>query len=374
MSGYREAPAGNLSSKSPQGYLPKHIDTGNGQYAGLRHRPRRPPVPFERGAPIQPSTWWQVWQKVRAASLTPEQLASPLIKRPTTSATPASRGGWTAASPTLRSPRGPGTASRCTGASTRAAPTGSRACGSPGWPRPCSRRSHDRGAQGARKLSHGGDRRRFVSENDIGVICVTAGQSPSGAGSKGRPQQDSNLRSRLRRPLLSPLSYGGCATPKGTSHKPCPNTARCGPLPDGSKPPHCRPDDRRPFCRAVASVRASGALAGCASPVPLIPLAHTSRKDPEVYGLLGEFGGLWCTNGSHKPRSSPIMPDRSASRRTTHHGIHGRRNGLHRAYTATVVGGPGHPNGLSRPVLARPVLDNVSGYASTRRHTLPSPG
>jgi hypothetical protein len=24
-----------------------------------------------------------------------------------------------------------------------------------------------------------------------------------------RPQQDSNLRSRLRRPLLSPLSYGG---------------------------------------------------------------------------------------------------------------------------------------------------------------------
>ena len=30
----------------------------------------------------QPSTWWQVWQKVRAASLTPGQLASPLMKRP----------------------------------------------------------------------------------------------------------------------------------------------------------------------------------------------------------------------------------------------------------------------------------------------------
>jgi integrase len=30
----------------------------------------------------QPSTWWQVWQKVRAASLTPQQLASPLMKRP----------------------------------------------------------------------------------------------------------------------------------------------------------------------------------------------------------------------------------------------------------------------------------------------------
>jgi integrase len=25
----------------------------------------------ERGSPIQPSTWWKVWQKVRAASLTP---------------------------------------------------------------------------------------------------------------------------------------------------------------------------------------------------------------------------------------------------------------------------------------------------------------
>jgi integrase len=36
----------------------------------------------ERGTPLQPSTWWQVWQKVRAASLIPEQLASPLMKRP----------------------------------------------------------------------------------------------------------------------------------------------------------------------------------------------------------------------------------------------------------------------------------------------------
>jgi CheY-like chemotaxis protein len=30
-----------------------------------------------------------------------------------------------------------------------------------------------------------------------------------------RPQQDSNLRTRLRRPVLYPLSYGGLATPKG---------------------------------------------------------------------------------------------------------------------------------------------------------------
>src|SRR5690348_5147861 len=30
-----------------------------------------------------------------------------------------------------------------------------------------------------------------------------------------RPQQDSNLRTRLRRPVLYPLSYGGPVTPKG---------------------------------------------------------------------------------------------------------------------------------------------------------------
>jgi hypothetical protein len=36
------------------------------------------PFRSENGNPLQPSTWWQVWQKVRAASLTPEQLVSPL--------------------------------------------------------------------------------------------------------------------------------------------------------------------------------------------------------------------------------------------------------------------------------------------------------
>jgi integrase len=36
----------------------------------------------ESGNPLQPSTWWRLWQKVRAASLTPEQFASPLLKRP----------------------------------------------------------------------------------------------------------------------------------------------------------------------------------------------------------------------------------------------------------------------------------------------------
>jgi hypothetical protein len=48
-----------------------------------------------------------------------------------------------------------------------------------------------------------------ASENDISVIYIPAGQDTISADSTMRPQQDSNLRSRLRRPLLSPLSYGG---------------------------------------------------------------------------------------------------------------------------------------------------------------------
>jgi integrase len=36
----------------------------------------------ENGNPIQQSTWWQVWQKVRPASLSAEELASPLMRRP----------------------------------------------------------------------------------------------------------------------------------------------------------------------------------------------------------------------------------------------------------------------------------------------------
>jgi integrase len=57
------------------GLLRAHIETFGTAPDGRLFR-------SERGNPLQPSTWWQVWQKVRAASLTPEQLASPLMKRP----------------------------------------------------------------------------------------------------------------------------------------------------------------------------------------------------------------------------------------------------------------------------------------------------
>ncbi len=36
----------------------------------------------EHGNPLQPSTWWRVWQKTRELSLTPAQAASPLLQRP----------------------------------------------------------------------------------------------------------------------------------------------------------------------------------------------------------------------------------------------------------------------------------------------------
>jgi hypothetical protein len=43
---------------------------------------------------------------------------------------------------------------------------------------------------------------------------IGAGQSSFWLLTEGRPQQDSNLRTRLRRPLLYPLSYGGSRRPQ----------------------------------------------------------------------------------------------------------------------------------------------------------------
>jgi integrase len=55
--------------------LREHIDRfGTGPDGRLFHS--------ERGNPIQPSTWWQVWQKIRALSLSPAQAATPLLRRP----------------------------------------------------------------------------------------------------------------------------------------------------------------------------------------------------------------------------------------------------------------------------------------------------
>ena len=57
------------------------------------------------------------------------------------------------------------------------------------------------GAYGAQQPSSGGHGWQPTSENDIRVICITAGHNASGPAPERRPQQDSNLRSRLRRRL-----------------------------------------------------------------------------------------------------------------------------------------------------------------------------
>jgi hypothetical protein len=72
-------------------------------------------------------------------------------------------------------------------------------------------------AYGAQHPLQASIRQHPMSEALNRAVRETAGQRPFGAGHDKRPQQDSNLRSRLRRPLLYPLSYGGCATPKATS-------------------------------------------------------------------------------------------------------------------------------------------------------------
>ena len=81
-------------------------------------------------------------------------------------------------------------------------------------------------AYGPQNPSDDGIRWHDLSEDVKKPARVLAGQRPIDAASDVRPQQDSNLRSRLRRPLLSPLSYGGCATSKGTSHKGRADTSR----------------------------------------------------------------------------------------------------------------------------------------------------
>jgi hypothetical protein len=76
------------------------------------------------------------------------------------------------------------------------------------------------GTYGGRNPSQDGIRWHDVSEAVNRPISVPAGQARISADSTMRPQQDSNLRTRLRRPMLYPLSYGGLAPEKATSRRP----------------------------------------------------------------------------------------------------------------------------------------------------------
>src|ERR1700690_2520844 len=68
------------------------------------------------------------------------------------------------------------------------------------------------GTHGGRNTAPGGIGGQRMALADITMIRVVAGERRFCPGHGKRPQQDSNLRTRLRRPMLYPLSYGGCAT------------------------------------------------------------------------------------------------------------------------------------------------------------------
>jgi hypothetical protein len=76
------------------------------------------------------------------------------------------------------------------------------------------------GTYGGWNPSQDGIRWHDVSEAVNQPVSVPAGQARIDADSTMRPQQDSNLRTRLRRPMLYPLSYGGLAPEKATSRRP----------------------------------------------------------------------------------------------------------------------------------------------------------
>jgi CheY-like chemotaxis protein len=85
------------------------------------------------------------------------------------------------------------------------------------------------GTHGARNPAQGGIGWHCPAAAGTITVRVIAGERPIHPGNEKRPQQDSNLRSRLRRPLLSPLSYGGYAPGKGYQPKsPPPTRSRTG--------------------------------------------------------------------------------------------------------------------------------------------------
>jgi hypothetical protein len=155
---------------------------------------------------------------------------------PTTADTLASPGGSTPGPRPPWWPNGPGTPSKsCTG-HTCTARVATTSDGSPGWSkllaskrrgRCCSAGSADRGAElGRCSLIHSayipgtmterGIRQHTAACDRTVTETKSAGQRVSACFGR-RPRQDSNLRTRLRRPLLYPLSYGGFRAEKRVS-------------------------------------------------------------------------------------------------------------------------------------------------------------
>jgi len=74
------------------------------------------------------------------------------------------------------------------------------------------------GAYGAQNPSQASIRWRAASENDIDVICILAGQMAFDRAHGKRPQQDSNLRSRLRSPVVRSSEFVHFACSDSIAH------------------------------------------------------------------------------------------------------------------------------------------------------------
>jgi len=85
----------------------------------------------ERGGVIQPSTWWQVWRKVRNLALTPQQLVTPLMERPYDLRHAGITGRLNSGCLRRMSPNGPVTASKCSPAFTPDVSSAWMKCGLP---------------------------------------------------------------------------------------------------------------------------------------------------------------------------------------------------------------------------------------------------
>jgi hypothetical protein len=76
------------------------------------------------------------------------------------------------------------------------------------------------GAYGAQHPSPDNIRWRIVTKRDNGHFGIGAGHDAFGAGQKERPQQDSNLRSRLRRRWITSFEFVHLACLDSMAHLP----------------------------------------------------------------------------------------------------------------------------------------------------------
>ena len=96
----------------------------------------------------------------------------------------------------------------------------------------------------ARPLLYGHLSWMAKTEGQISGRCSTTARTGSDSRISERPRQDSNLRHRLRRPVLYPLSYGGGFARHGGARK-----RQSIVVPAGSEPPStCRILHRRAHC------------------------------------------------------------------------------------------------------------------------------